>query len=202
MKNINKELKHQGGMFVNAVLFFGFLLAISALYRNAGETRAEMFSEAHPPAGELLIQEIPGGGNNFRWRQPSEVELHHILADTSIRTVIRLNGNGKDAGALTIEEEAAICAQYGARFYFINAHQGYQAGQGYIGSAQEVYNLLSQGNIFIHCRHGYDRVGAMVGYYLSVLGYEPHEIIEHNNWQDYLEKKGRAYHKYYETALQ
>ena len=144
---------------------------------------------------------IPDGMDNFRYHQPTADELHQLLdQNPAIRRVIRLNGN-EDDRQLTIEEEHSICRSHGVAFVHINAHEGYRDGRGYQRSASQVHFLLKQGGNLIHCKHGYDRVGAMVGYHLKQLGFGAQFIIEHNDWQEYLKRKGPAYAKYYETAL-
>ena len=52
-------------------------------------------------------------------------------------------------------------------FQFINAHDGYQPGKGYVVTTDKVQAILNQGNTLIHCSHGADRTGGQVGRFLK-----------------------------------
>lgn len=142
---------------------------------------------------------IPDALGNARCGQPTLLQLERMLASGQFRQVIRLNGNGKDSEGVSHAEEQALCKRYGVSFIALNAHEGYQKGKGYQGSASRAHQLLLKGATLIHCRHGYDRTGAMVGSHLRTMGKSVEEILEHNGWKaDY---KGGDYKKYWETAL-
>lgn len=138
--------------------------------------------------------------NDWRSSQPSAKQLEQFLKTHKIQYVIRMNSS-KESPNIPISVESKICKKYGATLIFINAHEGYVKGQGYIKSAKQIEKYLSKYVCLIHCKHGFDRTGAMVGYYLKIRKIPPSKIIAHNKWKDYLKKKGKSYKPYYETAI-
>lgn len=151
--------------------------------------------EAIKPVPFESIKILPDGLNNYSSRQPSAGELIAVIESYDIQAVIRLNGAGKDAGALSPLREKAICDSLGVAFHYIKIGNEPQA------YAAEIRELLRQGNTLIHCRHGYDRTGAMVGYHLRQIGMSRNMVKREIGFEDYIEKKGEAYRAYYETAL-
>lgn len=145
------------------------------------------------------FRKIPAS-DDWRSEQPTAQHLESFLKHHEIDVVIRMNVD-REKGALLYAREEAICKKYGVKLVFINAHKGYEKGKGYLGSATEIYEILKTKRCLIHCKHGFDRTGAMVGYYLGKKGYSKQQIIQHNYWKNYLETKGKAYKPYYETAL-
>ena len=145
------------------------------------------------------FRQIPNS-NDWRSSQPSAKELHKFLKSHKIQYVIRMNSS-KESPSISTKLEESICKKYGVKFIYINAHKGYVKGKGYLESAKEIEGYLKKYSCLIHCRHGYDRTGAMVGYYLKRKKFPRNKIIKHNLWQNYLKKKSIAYKPYYETAL-
>jgi len=143
---------------------------------------------------------IPDARGNARSGQPTLQQLETMLASGQFRQVIRLNGNGKDSDGVSHADEQALCERYGVTFIALNAHEGYQKGKGYQGSAMKAHDLLLKGETLIHCRHGYDRTGALVGAHLVELGKEGEFVVDYNGWERYLEEKPK-YRKYFETAM-
>ena len=138
--------------------------------------------------------------DDWRSEQPTAKELEAFLKHHKIDVVIRMNVD-RENGGLLYAKEKAICKKYGVELKYINAHKGYEKGKGYLSSAAEIYQILNKKRCLIHCKHGFDRTGAMVGYYLSKKGYKKNQIIAHNYWKNYLKIKGNSYKPYYETAL-
>jgi len=155
------------------LLFLGFCLCViwiltEANEKYAGQVRLKIQDIEMPD----FVYEIPGGANNYRSAQPSLEQLEAVLRKGAIRTVIRLNGNGKDSGGVPAEQEKAECEKFGTRFLVLNPHRE--------DTPEIVHQLLSEGKCLIHCKHGFDRTGAMVGYHLRQLGYSRDEVIRHN----------------------
>lgn len=138
-----------------------------------------------------FIESIPGNANNFRSKQLTADQLTQLCKHRQITRVIRMNGDGKDSAGVSIQEEKDICNYYGIHFQYINIDA--KKGEEY-----RINQLLKLGNCLIHCRHGYDRTGAMVGYHLRQNGYSKKYVIEHNDWNDYVERKGKRYQKYFD----
>lgn len=139
------------------------------------------------------VRLIPDQRNNYRSKQLTTDQLEELLAKGVIKKVIRMNGDGEDAAGVPIAKEREICERYKVDFQYVNAH-GKQA-------KEEIRSALLSGNTLLHCKHGFDRTGGMVGNHLKQLGFDTLEIIEHNNWKDYLAKKGKAYEVYYKMIL-
>lgn len=144
-----------------------------------------------------FVETIPNSKNG-RMPQPSKIQLHQIGRSGLYKKVIRLNGDGEDGIApnkewVSIAEERKILARYGVELIEINAHAK--------GAAEKIAAILAEGGVLIHCKHGFDRTGAMVAYYLSQRGYSQEQIIAHNRWENYIETKGEKYLQYYQYAL-
>lgn len=172
------------------ILFLGFCLCVLWILTEAnekytGQSRLKIQDIEMP---DFFVYEVPGGANNYRSAQPSLEQLESVLGKGAIRTVIRLNGNGKDSGGVPAEQEKALCEKFNTRFLVINPHRK--------DAPRIIHQLLSEGRCLIHCKHGFDRTGAMVGYHLRKLGYSKEEVIQYNGWEGYLERKGDAYVRY------
>ena len=135
-----------------------------------------------------FVHPVPGGRHNYRSAQISLAQLDSLLSTGLIARVIRLNGPGRDAGGVQPGDERRLCEDHGVEFHAINAHEP--------DARQRVHVLLMHGQTLIHCRHGFDRTGALVGYHLRRLGYSRDEVIAHNGWENYTTKKGKQYQIY------
>lgn len=157
------------------------------------------------PVQSILSQNsyraIPVGENNWRSEQMSASVFEKFILSKNIKTVVRLNGDGKDSFGMSRAEEKKISEKHGIKFIYINAHEGYISGQGYVGSGKKVAVWLNKGGCLVHCKWGHDRTGAMVGYFLRKNGKNTTFAVQHNHWKNYLnKKKGNGYKKYYETG--
>jgi len=179
------------------IIILSLLIAFSAFVLRVNHEVKPASPDVPLPFVELLPDEI----GNYRSASLSEKQLRSAVAQLPIQRVVRLNGNGKDAGAMTIKQEQKVCDELGIELITIPAHDGYIKGVGYTQSARMVQRYLIAGGTLLHCKHGFDRTGAYVGYHLRQLGWSKNEIIKFNNWENYLEKKGEAYLPYWETAL-
>lgn len=157
---------------------------------------------------------IPDGKNNFRSAQIPANQLPYVIKKYGIKHIIRLNGDGADGrdkptdAIVTKAQEKKIANQYGAEFHVINAHSGYTKNKGYTQSLTDAGLILDQGNTLIHCAHGSDRTGGIVGGYLKSRGYltNPDKLWEYttkyNGWQNMIKKGkffGSGYDKYADT---
>ena len=122
------------------------------------------------------IHLIPDGKNNYRSAQLTEAELPYFIKKYGIKTVIRMNGDGRDSQHRSsypqtpISKESAICKANGCDFKYITSYRGYVEGRGFVKSIEDISKVLDQGNVLIHCAHGADRTGGMVGAYLKNRG--------------------------------
>ncbi len=192
-------------MFRNIFLFAFILLIIYAgLSIEGEETPPTQIAEAsiEAPKVDRLIPKrfelIPSSDSilqNYRSAQPDSAQLSHLITTYGIEVIVRLNG---DEGGMTIEEEQRLADSMQVQFVRLNAHLR-DEGPGYDGSAKVLARFLQGGKVLVHCQHGHDRVGALVGHWLITNGYTTQEVIEHNQWEDYLERKGDAYQSYWET---
>lgn len=175
------------------------------------ESSAGFHVEDIPPALIGIaapIQSIPDGRGNFRSGSLTATEIRQALATGRIKYVLRLNGDGEnDQGHLSCTEERAIVESAGAKYVTspstpdrFDGHAGYRKGRGYVGALHQAADYLRRGGVLIHCRHGFDRTGAIVGGWLAANDYALELIIAHNNWNNY-EKKGEAYAPYLETVV-
>ena len=160
------------------------------------------------------FHQIPDGKNNFRSAQlPGDV-LASVIKKYNIKNIIRLNGDGGDSyhrhvsGKLSREDEKKICESLGCNFNSVRSHMGYKYGQGYVTSLDAVIPILQKGNTLIHCAHGADRTGGMVGGYLKKTGKMKdldklwEYTTQHNGWKRMIKAGkffGTGYDKYADT---
>lgn len=163
---------------------------------------------------EFNFDKIPDGKNNYRSGQMSLDALKEAIKKYNIKNVIRLNGDGSDGKysskhpEVKVSAEEKVCRENNCSFNIINSHLGYKYGQGYITSLDKVDDILKQGNTLIHCAHGADRTGGMVGGYLK-----KNNIItdldelwkyttKYNDWESMLRRGsffGTGYDRYADT---
>lgn len=145
---------------------------------------------------------VPGGRYVFRTNQPSIKQLKLILQTYPINTVIRMNA--EEGTGVSIESEKKIVESLGKKFVWINAHEGYQKGKGYIGSLNKIQPLLDSGNVIIHCAAGADRTGYQVANYIQRnFNWSRQELwyytIKYNSWEKYIPNGQQGYIKYMEA---
>jgi hypothetical protein len=145
---------------------------------------------------EFKFHKIPGGTNNWRSAQITADVLPLVIKKYGIKNIVRMNGDDSDSrhkgshSKTSRDTEKKICEENDCTYHFINAHSGFKLGKGYTSSIQQTSNILNQGNTLIHCAHGADRTGGMVGSYLKNNGYmtDKDELWKYttqfNNWQD------------------
>jgi protein tyrosine/serine phosphatase len=157
---------------------------------------------------------IPDGKNNYRSAQFTMDVFPEIVKKYNIKNIIRLNGDGNDSKHRSTypetsrKEEKEMCENLGCNYYFVNPHEGYKEGLGYIQSLEKINALLKRGNTLIHCTHGADRTGGMVGGYLKKNNIITNNdklweyTAQYNSWQDKINKGkffGSGYDKYADT---
>lgn len=145
---------------------------------------------------EFKFNKIPGGTNNWRSAQITADVLPSVIKKYGIKNIVRMNGDDSDSrhkgshSKTSRDTEKKICEENDCTYHFINSHSGFKLGKGYTSSIQQTSNILNQGNTLIHCAHGADRTGGMVGAYLKNNGYmtDKDELWKYttqfNNWQD------------------
>ena len=145
---------------------------------------------------EFKFHKIPGGTNNWRSAQITADVLPSVIKKYGIKNIVRMNGDDSDSrhkgshSKTSRDTEKKICEENDCTYHFINSHSGFKLGKGYTSSIQQTSNILNQGNTLIHCAHGADRTGGMVGAYLKNNGYmtDKDELWKYttqfNNWQD------------------
>lgn len=157
---------------------------------------------------------IPDGKNNYRSAQITIDKYPEVIKKYGIKNIIRMNGDGGDSKhkssypQTSKKEEEEMCKKLGCNYQFINAHEGYKEGKGYTQSLDKVDKILQQGNTLIHCTHGADRTGGMVGGYLKKNNIITDKdklwdyTTKYNSWNSYIKKGkffGSGYDKYADT---
>jgi len=102
--------------------------------------------------------------NNWRSGQPTLADLKCIIEQKGIKRIVRMNG---DEGGTTMAQEKGLADSMGVDWQFINAHQGYATGKGYVKSKSLIHPILDEGNTLVHCTAGKDRTGYIVASYLK-----------------------------------
>lgn len=145
---------------------------------------------------------VPGGKYVFRTNQPSLKQLKLILETYPINTVVRMNA--EEGTGISIENERELVQSMGKKFIWVNAHEGYQRGRGYVGSLNKIQPILDSGNVIIHCAAGADRTGYQVANYIQRnFGWSRKELwyytIKYNSWEKYIPNGQEGYIKYMEA---
>jgi len=141
-----------------------------------------------------FVEVIPDGRKNGRCKQPTIDRLHAIGQNGKYRIMVRMNGDGKDSGGVSLHVQDSILRMYGMRLIFVNAHRK--------NSPENIHQILAEyDGVIVHCLHGFDRTGGIVGYHLRKEGLTISEVIKHNKWEGYLDKKGCDYLPYFKMIL-
>jgi hypothetical protein len=154
---------------------------------------------------------IPDGLNNYRSAQITADAFPEIIKKYGIKHIIRLNGDGVDSqhkasyGQTPQSVEQKICEENGCMYHKVNAHKGYRINEGYLGTINDALPILAQGNTLIHCAHGADRTGYVVGAHLKKTGKMTDKdqlwayTTQYNGWMNMIRKGtffGSGYDKY------
>lgn len=127
---------------------------------------------------EFNFHKIPDGKNNYRSAQipvtlKGKEYFANVIDQYGIKTIIRFNGDGNDSRHRSshpmtpIKDEEEMAKSKGVKFYKLSSTK----------DQDKVNELLSQGNVLIHCAHGADRTGGNVGGYLMKIGFGDTEKI-------------------------
>lgn len=145
---------------------------------------------------------VPGGKYVFRTNQPSLKQLRLILETYPIECVVRMNA--EEGTGVPIEAEKELVQSLGKTFVWVNAHEGYQKGKGYLGSLNKIQPILDSGNVIIHCAAGADRTGYQVANYIQRnFGWTRQQLwyytIKYNSWEKHISNRQTGYIKYMEA---
>ena len=151
---------------------------------------------------EFNFHLIPDNKNNYRSAQlPIEYNGKQVLSDVidkyGIQTIIRFNGNNKDGRnkkshpITSIEDERELAESKGVKFYKLSSTR----------NQDKVNELLSKGNVLIHCAHGADRTGGNVGGYLYKIGWGDTEKIwdystQYSSWKSLIKNNPSGFIKH------
>ena len=130
------------------------------------------------------------GNGVYRTSQPTSKQLRYIIKKFDIKTVIRLNSDGRDTimdghfghgPFMNVKRERKIVEDLNSEFiYKVISEKGSELGKGYSAVVDELVDIIKKGNVLVHCKHGKDRTGAVIGSYLKSQGVPLKEIWRHN----------------------
>ena len=95
----------------------------------------------------------------YRGGQPKDGGLK-VLADLGIKTVVNLRGESDDT-----REEGVEAARLGMKFISIPMSSAGRPNDEQIRRALAVVEGAQEGPVFVHCRRGSDRTGAVIAIY-------------------------------------
>ena len=176
------------------------------------KNKVESLDDVDVNTGDLKdfkFAKIPGGQNNWRSAQITADILPSVIKKYGIKNIIRMSGDDEKHRSkhtkTSKDTEKKICEENGCTYHYIDSHSGYKLGKGYTKSIQKTSEVLNKGNTLIHCAHGADRTGGMVGAYLKNNGYmkDKDELWKYttqfNSWQNLINGNnffGSGYDKY------
>ena len=146
-------------------------LALIGLIASAGSGCA-----AVPPrdAEEPLPHFFQVDERLFRGAQPTS-EGFRRLAGMGVRTVINLRAENPAHQ----QHERALAESHGMRWLYLPMHSYWQPSDAQVRAFLATVLDPSQGPVFVHCRQGEDRTGALVAVYRVVgQGWEPSRAYE------------------------
>ena len=176
------------------------------------KNKVESLDDVDVNTGDLKdfkFAKIPGGQNNWRSAQITADILPSVIKKYGIKNIIRMSGDDEKHRSkhtkTSKDTEKKICEENGCTYHYIDSHSGFKLGQGYTTSIKKTSDILSKGNTLIHCAHGADRTGGMVGAYLKNKGYITNKeelwkyTTQYNSWQKMVDNNkffGSGYDKY------
>lgn len=148
------------------------------------------------PVTPSWASKLPLGFNIWKGSQPSATELAEFLRAHQVRYVVRLNGNQE--GSMTHAEEAAVCASaskdlgYQITFLYINIEaKGDRLNP---LALKKIRDIGTNGDVLIHCLHGYHRAGVGAGLVLADRGLSLFPIIDFLDWTALADRPGNYAH--------
>jgi hypothetical protein len=200
------------GLLISGTIAILMIAVVVVAQGNNKQSKSLVPEESDPEYSKKFnFHLIPDGKGNYRSAQFTEKELPYIIKKYNIKRIIRHNGDGGDSRHRSTypetsrAKEKAICEANGCEHYMIPSYHGYKAGQGYAKSVDNVTAILDKGNTLIHCAHGADRTGGMVGGYLKKRGYMTNldqlweYTTQYNGWNRMIKGKrffGSGFDKY------
>ena len=201
--------------YIAAYGFLGVVVLLVTLKKGAAQTKNLKPEESDAALSKKYnFHLIPDGKGNYRSAQITEADLPYIIKKYGIKRIIRLNGDGSDSKhrssypETTRATEKAICEKNGCEYIQLDSHAGYVKNQGYVTSLNKSKQILDKGNTLIHCAHGADRTGGLVGGYLKKSGVmtDLNQLWEYttqyNGWKDMIRRGtffGSGFDKYADT---
>ena len=163
--------------------------------------------EKMPRTKEFHKQIEQFGENNWRSCQPTLEQLEWLIKEKGVKRVVRLNGGkpddpkshndakvpGPGGGIVFMKDEEKLCRKLNVEWKFVNAHKGgggrghwkqITPGKGYDASIKKALVYMNQGDCFVHCHHGADRTGMIVGAYKKANGIVPSGNRNSNDIKD------------------
>ena len=115
--------------------------------------------------GGINFDRLKDGRNNYRggmkttYTNLSPDLFRELKRDYGIERVVTLNA---DWGGSTVP---GLVREAGLESHYYKMHEGNMMSSGKRKAFEEIKALLRQGNTLVHCTHGADRTGAVVGRY-------------------------------------
>lgn len=164
------------------IVSYGFLAGVLLFFLRNKVKGQPQSAALNPEVSDAALSDkynfhlIPDGKGNYRSAQISAADLPYVIKKYGIKRIIRLNGDGNDGRhrsshpITTQATEQALCGQNGCEYYRVSAHSGYVRNKGYTTSIKTANDILAKGNTLIHCAHGADRTGGLVGAWVKQQG--------------------------------
>lgn len=170
--------------------------------KSATETETE--TETETKYDKVKIEDLTNLPSNFKKLPIGEHiyvsaspcdEAYRSFSKLGLLSTVRLNGNGTDAGCMSIEQEAATADLHEMRLSYFNIDNGNR------WPLKRAVRMAENDYVLIHCKHGVHRAILVAACYMLSKDVPYNDVLEWTGWT-----KGRNpvyndpnYSKYVET---
>jgi protein tyrosine phosphatase (PTP) superfamily phosphohydrolase (DUF442 family) len=141
--------------------------------RPAAPVNKQLFTIDHATHLPDRVVPVPVGESIY-FSESLCAEAMADLKALGIVSIIRLNGDGPDAGCLSIEQEADAAALHDMRLSYFNIDGG--------ADLTMMVNMIKDGHVWIHCKHGAHRAALVAGCFMISRGLSFDEVVEIIGW--------------------
>lgn len=126
----------------------------------------------HLPNG---FRQLPIGEHIYISASPC-ADAYRDFEQMGLLQTVRLNGDGKDAGCMTIEEEASTAGVHQMRLSYFNVDSGNR------WQLKRAVRMVGDDYVLIHCKHGVHRAVLVAACYMLSEGVPYEDVLAWAGW--------------------